>query len=321
MTMADQDSLFIGLDVGGASVKMGLFDAQGDLIGRGSVPTPTLIDAAGYEAVTEGISKLFAASSADNARVRGIELAIPCPVPADGVIRMQANIQISTPGLEAALQRQCPQAAIRFESDANAAAMGELWTGTAQGKASCMFVTVGTGVGGGIVVDGKAVSGAVGAGGEIGHLCLNSAEDAPATAAARGTWSSTPRPRSYKEECAARGTEPIELAGPSDSRSVFAVAKVGDEAAWAAIDIMCDYLGRALSIIANVVDPEAFVLGGGTSNFAVLFLDRLGASYRRYALPVTSEAPIELASLGNDAGIYGFHGAAYVALRAVGDAA
>lgn len=80
---------------------------------------------------------------------------------------------------------------------------------------------------------------------------------------------------------------------------MFAVAKVGDEEAWAAIDIMCDYLGRALSIIANVVDPEAFVLGGGTSNSAVLFLDRLEASYRRYALPVTSEAPIELASLGN----------------------
>ena len=136
-----------------------------------------LIDAAGYEAVTEVISKLFAASSADNARVRGIELAIPCPVPADGVIRMQANIRINTPGLEAALQRQCPQAAIRFENDANAAAMGELWTGVAQGKASCMFVTVGTGVGGGIVVDGKVDSGAVGAGGEIGHLFLNSAEE------------------------------------------------------------------------------------------------------------------------------------------------
>ena len=97
--MADR-KLFIGLDVGGTSVKMGLFDEAGELLGKGSVPTPPLIDSAGYTAVTDGITALLGAASEQAEQVRGIGLAIPCPVPADGVIRMQANIQINAPGLQ-----------------------------------------------------------------------------------------------------------------------------------------------------------------------------------------------------------------------------
>ena len=315
--MTANDKLFIGLDVGGTSVKMGLFSEDGELVGRGSVPTPPLIDSDGYAAVTEGISKVLAASSAQVEQVYGIGLAIPCPVPADGVIRMQANIQINAPGLEAALQRHCPNATVKFENDANAAAMGELWAGTARGRQSCVFVTIGTGVGGGIVVDGHVVSGVAGAGGEIGHLCMNPDEERTCGCGGKGHLeqyaSATGIVTSYVEECEKRGCAPVELDGPSDSRSVFAAAQAGDEAAWAAVDIMCDYLGRALSMSANVVDPESFVLGGGTSNSSDLFMDRLEASYRRYAIPPTADKPIEIASLGNDAGIYG---AAYVALQA-----
>lgn len=314
-------NLFIGLDVGGTSVKMGLFDEGGELIGKGSVPTPPLIDAPGYAAVTEGITALVAAASEDIAHVRGIGLAIPCPVPADGVIRLQANIQLNAPGLKAALERHCPHAAIRFENDANAAAMGELWAGSAQGASNVVFVTIGTGVGGGVVIGGRVVSGVAGAGGEIGHMTLNPDEERTCGCGGHGHLeqyaSATGIVASYRAECAARGTEPVALAGPSDSRAVFAAAAADDEAAWAAIDTMCDYLGRALAIIANVVDPEAFVLGGGTSNSSDLFLDRLKASYRRYALSVSSETPIEIATLGNDAGIYG---AAYVALQEAGRA-
>lgn len=314
--MAAEKELYIGLDVGGTSVKMGLFDAEGELLGQGSVPTPPLINAEGYTAVTEGISKLLDVASEQTDLVRGIGLAIPCPVPSDGVIRMQANIQINAPGLEAALKRHCPNAAVRFENDANAAAMGELWVGTARGYRSFVFVTIGTGVGGGIVIDGHVVGGVMGAGGEIGHLCMNPEEERSCGCGGKGHLeqyaSATGIVASYRAACEERGREPVALDGPSDSRSVFAAAKDGDEAAWAAIDTMCDYLGRALALIADVVDPEAFILGGGTSNSSDLFLDRLEAGYRRYAIPVTQDTPIEIASLGNEAGIYG---AAYVALQ------
>ena len=176
--------------------------------------------------------------------------------------------------------------------------MGELWAGAARGRKSCVIVTIGTGVGGGIVVDGHVVSGVAGAGGEIGHLCMNPDEERVCGCGGKGHLeqyaSATGIVTSYLEECEKRDREPVALDGPSDSRSVFAAAKDGDEAAWAAIDIMCDYLGRALSMIANVVDPEAFVLGGGTSNSSDLFLERLEASYRRYAIPVTADKPSEI---------------------------
>ena len=205
---------------------------------------------------------------------------------------------------------------MRFENDANAAAMGELWVGTARGHRSFVFVTIGTGVGGGIVIDGHVVGGVMGAGGEIGHLCMNPEEERSCGCGGKGHLeqyaSATGIVTSYRAACEERGREPAALDGPSDSRSVFAAAKDGDEAAWAAIDTMCDYLGRALALIADVVDPEAFILGGGTSNSSDLFLDRLEAGYRRYAIPVTQDTPIEIASLGNEAGIYG---AAYVALQ------
>ena len=210
--MAANDKLFIGLDVGGTSVKMGLFTEDGELIGRGSVPTPPLIDSDGYAAVTDGISKVLAASSAEVDAVHGIGLAIPCPVPADGVIRMQANIQINAPGLEAALQRHCPNATVKFENDANAAAMGELWAGAARGRKSCVFVTIGTGVGGGIVVDGHVVSGVAGAGGEIGHLCMNPDEERVCGCGGKGHLeqyaSATGIVTSYLEECEKRDREP-----------------------------------------------------------------------------------------------------------------
>ena len=311
------EARFIGLDIGGTSVKIGLFDEGGELLGKGSVPTGPMVDAAGYESVTGGIEEVLAASDVTVEAVRGIGLAIPCPVPEDEVIRLQANVEINAPGLKDTLARLCPAAAIKFVNDANAAAMGEIWAGAAKGRRNCVFVTIGTGVGGGIVVDGHVVAGVRGAGGEIGHMCMNPDEERVCGCGGRGHLeqyaSATGIVTSYKDECAKRGTEPVELSGPSDSRSVFAAAKEGDDAAWAAIDTMCDYLGHALALVSTVLDPEAFVLGGGTSNSSDLFLDRLEASFRRYALAMAADTPIEIASLGNDAGIFG---AAYVALQA-----
>ena len=317
--MPETKNYYVGLDVGGTSVKMGLFTEDGELLAKHSVPTPPLIDAAGYAAVTGGIEQLVGKASVAILDVKGIGAAIPCPVPADGNVKLQANIQLDVPGLSEALLARCRNATVKVENDANAAAMGELWAGSARGNRSFVFVTLGTGVGGGVVIDGSVVSGVVGAGGEIGHMSMNPDETRVCGCGGRGHLeqyaSATGIVTSYKMECAARGVEPVELTGTSDSRSVFEAAKNGDEAAWAAIDTMCDYLGRALALISSVVDPEAFVLGGGTSNSSDMFMDRLVERYKSYALAVCTETPIEVASLGNDAGIFG---AAYVAVQAAG---
>lgn len=211
-----------------------------------------------------------------------------------------------------------PAAAVRFENDANAAALGELWQGSAQGARNMVFVTLGTGVGGGVVVNGQVISGIHGAGGEIGHMCMNPDEDRTCGCGGHGCLeqysSATGVVSNYRIECAKRGIDPIELAGPSDSRAVFQACRDGDEAARAAMETMASYLGRALATIAAIVDPDAFVIGGGASASSDVFLEPLVAHYRSRALKVCADTPIEIASLGNDAGIIG---AAYVGLQAV----
>lgn len=314
--MAD-DKLFVGLDIGGTSVKIGLFDAEGARIGKASVPTPPLVDAAGYGALTDGVRRALDEVGADLAAVAAIGAAVPCPVDAEGRIGMTANIELDDVGMRDALRAFCPNAAFEYVNDANAAAMGELWAGAARGRSNVVFVTIGTGVGGGVVVDGKIVAGAFGAGGEIGHMCVNPDERRVCGCGGRGHLeqyaSATGVVSNYLAECEKRGVEPIALTGPSDSKDVFQACREGDEVAIAGMRTMAEYLGRALSLIGCVVDPECFVLGGGASASADVYLDDLTAAYRRYAMTVNQETPIEIASLGNDAGMYG---AAYVALQA-----
>ena len=230
---------------------------------------------------------------------------------------MAANIEIDAAALKEALEARCPHALVRYVNDANAAAMGEVWRGSAQGHRSMVMVTIGTGLGGGVVVNGDVIDGAFGAGGEIGHICVNPGEERACGCGLRGCLeqyaSASGVVNNYLRVCGERGVEPVELVGPSDSRSVFDAARAGDEAALAAIDVTMDYLSLGLQIISAVVDPEVYVLGGGASASADMFLDSLREKYAARAFRVSRGTSIEVAELGNDAGIFG---AAYVALRA-----
>lgn len=315
--MAENKQYYIGIDVGGTSVKLGLFDEEGDLLGKTSVPTPSLACEEGYAAVVGGIEQLMGAVQQPMLFVRGIGLAVPCPVPASGVITMAANIEIDAPALKEALEARCPHALVRYVNDANAAAMGEVWRGSAQGHRSMVMVTIGTGLGGGVVVNGDVIDGAFGAGGEIGHICVNPTEERACGCGLHGCLeqyaSASGVVNNYLRVCEERGVDPIELVGPSDSRSVFDAARAGDETALAAIDVTMDYLSLGLQTISAVVDPEVYVLGGGASASADMFLDSLREKYAARAFRVSRGTSIEVAELGNDAGIFG---AAYVALRA-----
>ena len=315
--MPEPKHYFIGIDVGGTSVKEGLFDEEGNLLGKASVPTPPLIDQAGYDAVIGGIDRLCGEARILAPFIRGIGLAVPCPVPASGEISLMANIELDAPGLKAALEARCPNAVVKYGNDANAAAMGELWQGAAKGAQSMVMVTIGTGVGGGVVVNGDVIDGTNGAGGEIGHMCLNPAETRVCGCGNRGCLeqyaSATGVVSNYLHECELAGVKPRVLTGTSDSRTVFQACREGDEVAWRAVETMTDYLGRALAIVSSIADPEKFVLGGGASASADVYLEKLREKYRGYALAVCADTPIEVASLGNGAGIIG---AAYIALRA-----
>ena len=226
---------YIGIDVGGTSVKEGLFDEDGNLLAKASVPTPPIVDAAGFAAVTEAIDQVVAKAQIPRAFVAGIGLAVPCPIPASGDAKVKANIAINLPELRIAIQEHCPDAVVKYENDANAAAMGEAWLGSAKGVQNVVMVTIGTGVGGGVIVNGDVVSGVVGAGGEIGHMCLNPDEERTCGCGGHGHLeqysSATGVVSNYLAECKKAGVEPIELTGPSDSKDVFQACREGDKLA------------------------------------------------------------------------------------------
>ena len=261
-----------------------------------------------FKSVLEG-------ADVDASLLKGIGLAVPCPVPADGNISVIANLSLNLLGVHDALQASFPGVYVGFLNDANAAAMGELWRGAGAGYNSLVFVTLGTGIGAGVVCDGKVLAGANGAAGELGHVIVNSAETRQCGCGRHGCLeqyaSATGIVNSYRLECEKRGCEPVELSGPSDSRSVFEALVAGDEAARAAVDTMAGALGFELANAACSFDPEVFVLGGGVSAGAEHYLDRVTEVFKKMTLSCCADTPITVASLGNDAGMLG---AAYYAV-------
>ena len=298
------------IDVGGTSVKEGLFDEDGNLLAKASVPTPPIVDAAGFAAVTEAIDQVVAKAQIPRAFVAGIGLAVPCPIPASGDAKVKANIAINLPELRIAIQQHCPDAVVKYENDANAAAMGEAWLGSAKGVQNVVMVTIGTGVGGGVIVNGDVVSGVVGAGGEIGHMCLNPAEERTCGCGGHGHLeqysSATGVVRCMKKLLDANPDTACTLRGKDfEAKDVFDAARAGDALAAREVDEMASTLGMALANIAATTDPEMFMIGGGVARAGEVLFNPLVRHYKEYAFQSCKETPIKAASLGNDAGIYG----------------
>lgn len=301
---------YIGIDVGGTSVKEGLFDEDGNLLAKASVPTPPIVDAAGFAAVTEAIDQVVAKAQIPRAFVAGIGLAVPCPIPASGDAKVKANIAINLPELKIAIQEHCPDAVVKYENDANAAAMGEAWLGSAKGVQNVVMVTIGTGVGGGVIVNGDVVSGVVGAGGEIGHMCLNPAEERTCGCGGHGHLeqysSATGVVRCMKKLLDENPDTPCTLRGTDfAAKDVFDAARAGDALAAREVDEMTDTLGMALASIASTTDPEMFMVGGGVARAGDVLFNPLREHFKTYAFSSCRETPIVAATLGNDAGIYG----------------
>ena len=301
-----------GIDLGGTTAKVGLFTTSGALLEKWEVPTDT--SNAGehiLENLADAIHAKMAEKEIPSEQVEGVGIGVPGPVLDSRIVPIicanlggwgERNVSAQLSGLLDGMK-------VLVGNDANVAALGEIWMGTAKGCRSAVMVTLGTGVGGGVIVNGDVVSGVVGAGGEIGHMCLNPDEERTCGCGGHGHLeqysSATGVVSNYLAECKKAGVEPIELTGPSDSKDVFQACREGDKLALAAADTMADYLGRALALIANVVDPEMFLIGGGASASADVYLGALREHFRHYALSASRETPIEVASLGNDAGIYG----------------
>ena len=305
----------LGIDIGGTSIKAGLFSPEGEILGERKIPTPALVDEMGFQMVTSGLTRLLSGYDAKMDQVIACGVDIPAPVAADGSVSMTANVELDPDGLVHALQDAMPNAIIACVNDANAATVGEMWRGAAHGVSDFVMIAIGTGVGAGVVSNGQLISGAFGAAGEIGHITVNREETRSCGCGRQGCLeqyaSATGIVRLYLETCKARGVTPAPVEHATDTLTVFRALSSGDDCARKAIHQMCEYLGYAMAQISCVCDPELYLIGGGVAGGFASFAPDLRECFVKYALKGCSKARIEAASLGNQAAMYG---SAYEAL-------
>lgn len=293
--------MYLSVDVGGTSIKLGMVDDEGYIRRRASFSTRTLNSQFTANQILYFIKNLD---------ILGVGLAVPGPVSPEGELLMLPNVDSAMLEVISRIQNELESFPVALVNDANAAALGELWKGAGEGAQDLIFITLGTGVGAGVVQAGKLVVGAHGAGGEVGHLTMEYGKDAPLCGCGkRGCLeryaSATGLVSLYKQEAEELHEEIIALDNDSDSKSVFEAAEKGSRAAQNAITRAMQYLGRALAQLGAVMDPEVYVIGGGMSAGFEDFIPYLEKAYTENALKAVTNTPIKQAVLGNDAGMIG----------------
>ena len=302
-----------GIDLGGTTAKVGLFTTAGELLEKWEVPTDT--SHAGEHILANlaaAIRGKMEEKSLSAQQVEGVGIGVPGPVLDSRIVPIVcANLGgWGDRNVAEDLSALLDGLPVLVGNDANVAALGEIWMGAAKGCRNAVMVTLGTGVGGGVIVNGKVIDGVHGAGGEIGHITVNPHETAVCGCGKRGCLeqysSATGVVRCMKKlleedpdiPCVLRDTDFV-------AKDVFDAARSGDVLAAREVDQMTATLGMALANIAAVVDPEMFLIGGGVARAGAVLFDPLTAHYRDTAFRSCRDIPIKAASLGNDAGIYG----------------
>ena len=301
-----------GVDVGGTTVKLGLFTDAGELLEKWEIPTHT--ENGGGKILPEiaaSVRGKLAERGIAAEQVAGIGLGVPGPVDGSGIVHRCVNLGWGEFDLRAEMNRLLPEIPnVAAGNDANVAALGELWKGAAAGYRSAVMFTLGTGVGGGVVLDGEIVAGANGAGGEVGHITVEPAETAACGCGKCGCLEQYASANGVvflaKRMLAERDT-PSALRSMErfTAREICDLARAGEEMALSILDRFGDYLGRAMSYVACAVDPEVFIIGGGMSRAGEVVTDAVARHYARYAFHASAGTKTVIAALGNDAGIFG----------------
>ena len=298
-----------GVDVGGTTVKLGLFNTNGDLLEKWEIPTVTEDNGkAILPDCAKSILKKMDEREMDRTEVVGVGIGAPGPIDSEGTLYGAVNLGWGTMSLKKELQTLLNMP-VEAGNDANVAALGEAWQGGAKGYEDVVVVTLGTGVGGGIIINGKLVAGATGAAGEIGHRHVKEDETEPCNCGNCGCLeeyvSATGIVRMAKRKLAEDDRPSIMRKDDLSAKDVWDAVKAGDTVAIEVAEDFGWYLGKAMALVANVSNPEIFVIGGGVSKAGNVLLDYIQKYYQKYAFKGCRGALFTLATLGNDAGIYG----------------
>ena len=300
-----------GVDLGGTTVKLGLFETNCNLMEKWEIPTRTgnhgenlLPD------IAEAMLRKLSEKGIDKDQVEGVGMGVPGAVVNDRFVKPCVNLeQWGGFDVAEALEALCGFPA-KIVNDANAAALGEMGAGGGKGRKNVVFVTLGTGVGGGVIVDGKLLAGVHGAGGEIGHIKVKDTHDTPCGCGKRGCleqYSSATGIVNETKKFLASSDAPSKLRELETitAKDIFDLAKAGDAVALAQVEEMTRLLGKALAAVSCVCDPQVIVLGGGVSRAGSIITDNVAKWFREYAFPASECTEFALAELDNDAGIYG----------------
>lgn len=301
-----------GVDIGGTTIKLGFFSTDGKLLDKWEIPTDKsengkniLSDAAA------AISNKMTERKITGAEVEGIGIGVPGPVDPAGVVHRCINIGWGIVDIKQELNRLLPDIPnVAAANDANVAALGELWQGGAKGCSSAVMITVGTGIGGGVVINGKIIAGANGGAGEIGHITVKPDETVACNCGKCGCleqYTSANGIVFLAKRMLAESDKPSKLREMEKftSREICDLAREGEEMAKDIIEQFGCYLGSAMSYVGCAVDPEVFIIGGGMSKAGSIVTDAVMKHYSKNVFHISANTKAVIATLGNDAGIYG----------------
>ena len=299
-----------GIDIGGTTVKCGLFTSEGELLDKWEIPTDRENHGANVPAdIAAAIQAKMAEKFIEKENVLGVGMGIPGPVLDDGTVLQCPNLGWGRMNV-AQTMNDLTGLKIKAGNDANVAALGEMWKGGGRGYDTMVMITLGTGVGGGIILDGNILCGVNGAAAEIGHMIVNPAETDICGCGGHGHLeqyaSATGIVRMAKKAIEAGcGETSLTSFENLTAKDIFDEAKKGDKVALELVDTLGQYLALALSHVSACVDPQAYVIGGGVSRAGSILIDAIEKHYNNNIMKALQGKEFRLAELGNDAGIYG----------------
>ena len=300
----------LGIDIGGTTVKFGLFNSEGELLYKWEIETRK-IENGKYilSDIAQSINAILEERNISKDEVLGAGVGVPGPVKDDGTVLGCVNLGWSVFNVSKALG-ELLNIPVKVANDANIAALGEMYKGGGKGYRTMIMVTLGTGVGGGVIINNHVIAGATGAGGEIGHINVNSHEKVSCNCGRKGCLeqyaSATGIARLAKEILERESCDSkLRYIENITAKDVFDLAKENDELSIKVIEKFSSILGRALSNIACICNPEVFVIGGGVSKAGDMLLNSIKKHYLENVFYATADTEFKLAILGNDAGIFG----------------
>ena len=295
-----------GVDIGGTTVKIGLFTTEGELLDKWEIKTRTENKGeAILPDIAESLKRKMEEKGLAVQEMSGIGIGIPAPVDAKGVVQNTANLGWGYKEVKREME-ELTGLPVEAGNDANVAALGEMWLGAGKGRENMIMVTLGTGVGGGVIVNGRPLVGAHGAGGEIGHLCVNYEETEHCGCGKTGCLeqyaSATGIARLARKRLEKDDADTVLRGRHLSAKSVFDALKEGDKVAEEIVEEFGEYLGHALANLAAVTDPAVIVIGGGVSRAGEILLGYVEKNFQKKAFFSNKDTEFVLATLGNDAG-------------------